>query len=164
MAKSSSAASPFTLSAYRSIPGQRQESALPEPSWETPARLNGLRPKNWKKREGATLSGTMAEMVERWLGLPRHEQQNCEIGWGPDAGGHYGHMGASTIARYVERHKLPPQMAAKYQDGEARLRVLLRLPQAEAADPNEILRRPATTPSQYQRQLAAKRITEPRDP
>jgi hypothetical protein len=26
------------------------------PSWDTPARLNGLPAKNWKTREGATLS------------------------------------------------------------------------------------------------------------
>src|SRR6202012_2988632 len=29
------------------------ECAMPEPSWNTPARLNGLRPKSWKKRADA---------------------------------------------------------------------------------------------------------------
>lgn len=105
-----------------------EDRALPEPSWDTPARLDGLRPKSWKKRDGATRSGTMAEMVEHWLGLARHEQQDCEIGWGPNASGHYGHMSASTIARYVERHKLPPQMATRYQNAAAALALMLNMP------------------------------------
>jgi hypothetical protein len=104
---------------------------MPEPTWDTPARLNGLRPKKWKKREDATRTGTMAEMVEHWLGLPRHEQQDCEIGWGPNAQGHHGHMGASTIARYVERHKLPPQMAPRYQNAAAALALMLNMPEPD---------------------------------
>jgi hypothetical protein len=107
------------------------ERALPEPSWDTPARLNGLRPKSWKKREGATRTGTVAEMFEVWLGLADHQKQDCDLGWGPDEAGNSGTMSAGTMARYVQRRGLPPKMAARYQNAAAALALMLNMPEPD---------------------------------
>jgi|GEM_PF-5900595 len=102
---------------------------MPEPSWNTPARIDGLPAKSRKTRAtDVSKSGTMAEVVEMFLGLAHHHQRDCSISWGPTAGGDYGSMSAGTIARYVERKKLPPQMAARYENEAAALAILLKVP------------------------------------
>src|SRR5512146_732814 len=81
-----------------------------DPEWNTPARLDGLPVRHWKRRTGSSENGTMAEMVKRWLGLAWTQQQDCSLGWGPNKDGHSGAMGASEITSYVRRHGLPPAM------------------------------------------------------
>ena len=84
-----------------------------EPSWDTPAKLDGLPVRHWKRRTGFTERGTTAEMVERWLRLAWNQQQDCSLGWGPNAAGQHGNMGSSELASYVRRHGLPPGMLAE---------------------------------------------------
>ena len=55
-----------------------------DPSWDVPAKIDGLPYKNWKRRTGFTETGTLAQMVERWLRLSWNHQQQCSLGWGPD--------------------------------------------------------------------------------
>lgn len=100
---------------------------MPDPLWNTPARLNGLRPKRWKDRSGVTRSGTLAGMLETWLSLPGHQRRDCSLGWGPDEKGRYGNMSADTLARYAERNGLPPQMRPLYQNPEVALARMLNV-------------------------------------
>jgi hypothetical protein len=83
-----------------------------DPSWSTPAKLDGLPVRHWKRRTGYTECGSLAQMVERWLRLAWNQQQECTLGWGPDADGQHGHMSAGAIAAFVLRVGLPPQMLA----------------------------------------------------
>ncbi len=83
-----------------------------EPAWDTPAKLDGLPVRHWKRRTGVTERGTLAQMVTRWLGLPWNLQMNCSLGWGPNAVGQHGHWGGAGIASYVLRQGLPPAMLA----------------------------------------------------
>lgn len=84
-----------------------------QPTWDTPARLDGLPCINWKKRAGVTLAGTLDGCVTRWLDLAGHQQANCTLGWGPTADGGYGSWSASAIGSYVRQNGLPPTMAAR---------------------------------------------------
>ena len=83
-----------------------------EPTWSTPAKLDGLPVRHWKRRTGFTESGTTAQMVERWLRLGWSQQQDCSLGWGPNAAGQHGTMGAAELASYVRRYGLPPATLA----------------------------------------------------
>jgi hypothetical protein len=83
-----------------------------DPDWNTPAHMDGLPVRHWKRRTGFTERGTVAQMVQRWLGLAWHQQQECTLGWGPDGDGKHGHLSGSGIGSYVLRHGLPPAMAA----------------------------------------------------
>ena len=83
-----------------------------EPDWGTPGRLDGLPVTNWKKRTGYSMSGTVAELIQRWIWLPYNIQQECSLGWGPNAANQHGAMGGSEIGSYVRRYGLPPAMAA----------------------------------------------------
>ena len=83
-----------------------------EPTWDTPAHLDGLPVRHWKRRTGFTERGTVAQMVERWVCLAWNQRQECSLGWGPNADGHSGTMWASELASYVQRHGLPPAMLA----------------------------------------------------
>ena len=109
---------------------------MPEPTWTTPARINGLPAPSRKRRAETTKDGTMAELVEMWLQLADHDKRNCDIGWGPDASGNHGTMGAETIARYVERNGLPPAMAARCKNSAAMLARMLKIPEPEFKWPN----------------------------
>lgn len=125
---------------------------MPEPTWTTPARINGLPAPSRKRRAETTKEGTMAELVEMWLGLPDHQKRNCDIGWGPNADGKHGTMGAETIARYVERNGLPQHMSARFQNSAAALAMMLKIPaeefrparQEHFADAAHIAAKPAT--------------------
>lgn len=62
----------------------------PQPTWTTPAHLFGLPITNWKRRAGCEMRGTLAECIQRFLSLPKHQQQNCTLTnsaapgqWGP---------------------------------------------------------------------------------
>jgi hypothetical protein len=83
-----------------------------EPTWDTPGKLNGLPVTNWKRRTGYSMSGTVEQLIQRWLWLPYNIQQECSLGWGPNAAGQHGAMGGSEIGSYVRRNGLPPVMAA----------------------------------------------------
>ena len=83
-----------------------------EPAWDTPAQLDGLPIRHWKRRTGVTERGTAAAMIERWLRLGYLLQQNCSLGWGPNNDGQHGTMGSSELGSYVRRHGLPPAMLA----------------------------------------------------
>lgn len=87
--------------------------ASSDPGWDVPARMDGLPYTNWKRRTGYTETGTLAQMVERWLGLAWHIQAGCSIGWGPDAAGKHGAMSADGIGSFVLRVGLPPVMLKK---------------------------------------------------
>ena len=121
---------------------------MPQPTWTTPARINGLPCTNWKRRTGVTLDGTLAECIERWLSLPDHTKRDCDLGWGPDAAGNHGRMGAVAIGAYVIRNGLPPRMAAD-RGGQPAQEVLRRLTEMRMYDPppspNAI--RPDSSPS-----------------
>ena len=82
-----------------------------EPTWETPARLDGLPVTNWKKRTGYSMSGTVATCIERWLGLALYNMREASLGWGPCPLGDYGHMDSDQIGAFVIRHGIPPKMA-----------------------------------------------------
>jgi hypothetical protein len=77
------------------------------------ARLDGLPVTNWRKRTGYSMSGTVAELIQRWIWLPYYIQQECSLGWGPNAAGQHGAMGGSEIGSYLRRNGLPPAVAAK---------------------------------------------------
>jgi hypothetical protein len=83
------------------------------PDWNTPAHLDGLPYKNWKRRSGYTETGTLAQMVERWLRLAWHVQSGCSLGWGPDGEGRCGHYLGNGIGAFVLRVGLPPAMLAQ---------------------------------------------------
>ena len=99
---------------------------MSEPSWDTPARLNGLPCTNWKKRTGVTASGTVGQMFERWLDLPDYQRRDCTLGWGPNAEGQFGSMSGAAMARYVTRNGLPPGLAARVTNAAAFLAIALR--------------------------------------
>ena len=82
---------------------------MSKPTWDTPARLDGLPCTNWKRREGVTLDGSMADCISRWLNLADHDKRNCTLGWGPAADGQYGRWGAVAIGAYVLTNGLPPR-------------------------------------------------------
>lgn len=84
-----------------------------DPGWDVPAKLDGLPYTNWKRRSGYTETGTLAAMVERWLGLPWHIQGGCSLGWGPDAEGRRGAFQGLGIGAFVLRAGLPPAMLAR---------------------------------------------------
>lgn len=84
-----------------------------DPDWNTPAKLDGLPVRHWKRRTGFTERGTVAQMVERWLRLAWNQQQGCSLGWGPDANGKQGGWQANGIGAFVLRAGLPPPMLAK---------------------------------------------------
>jgi hypothetical protein len=52
-----------------------------DPDWNTPAHLDGLPVRHWKRRTGYTERGTVAELVQRWLTLPWNIQMECSLGW-----------------------------------------------------------------------------------
>jgi hypothetical protein len=79
---------------------------MAEPVWNTPAHLFGLPIKNWKRKSGIEMRGTLAECIQRFLSLPQHQQQNCTLT--NDAAP--GHWGPGSIRAYVAVHGLPPQM------------------------------------------------------
>src|ERR1700760_2096655 len=86
---------------------------MADPAWDTPARLDGLPVTNWKRRTGYSQTGTVAELVERWLSLAFNHQQECSLGWGPNAAGAHGCLHGDGIGRFVLRADLPPQMQAR---------------------------------------------------
>jgi hypothetical protein len=79
---------------------------MPQPSWDTPAHLFGLPYTNWKRKTGCEMRGTLAECIERWLGLPPEQQQNCTLT--NDAAP--GQWGPASIRAYVAAHGVPPQL------------------------------------------------------
>ncbi len=81
-----------------------------DPSWDVPAKLDGLPYTNWKRRTGYTETGTLAQMVQRWLTVPWHIQFGCLLGWGPDADGRRGRFSSTGIGVFVLRVGLPPEM------------------------------------------------------
>ncbi len=81
-----------------------------DPAWDTPAKMDGLPYTNWKRRSGHTETGTVAAMVQRWLGLAWHVQAGCFLSWGPDAEGRTGGFQAEGIGAFVLRVGLPPAM------------------------------------------------------
>ncbi len=82
-----------------------------EPDWNTPAHMDGLPVRHWKRRTGSIERGTVAALIQRWLGLPWNLQQECSLGWGPNADGHHGSLSGRGIGSYVLNHGLPPKMA-----------------------------------------------------
>jgi hypothetical protein len=113
---------------------RQQESALSNPSWDTPARLNGLPCRNWKKREGVTLDGTLDECLTRWLDLAGHQKADCTLGWGPTAERQQGSWSANAIASYVRRNGLPPSLASR-RGGHLGAADLARLTSMDRYDP-----------------------------
>jgi hypothetical protein len=83
-----------------------------EPAWDTPARVDGMPVTSWKRRTGYSMSGTVADLIQRWLSLPWNIKMECSLGWGPNAAGQHGSLGGSGIGSYVLRKGLPPKMAA----------------------------------------------------
>jgi len=83
-----------------------------DPEWNTPAHMDGLPVRHWKRRTGFTERGTVANLIQRWLGLPWNLQQECSLGWGPNTAGQHGSLNGRGIGSYVLRHGLPPKMAA----------------------------------------------------
>jgi hypothetical protein len=83
-----------------------------DPDWNTPAHMDGLPVRHWKRRTGATETGTVAQLVTRWLALPWNIQFGCSLGWGPDAEGKHGHLSGTGIGSFVLRVGLPPAMLA----------------------------------------------------
>lgn len=81
-----------------------------DPAWDVPAKMDGLPYRHWKRRTGYTEAGTLAQLVERWLRLPWNYQQQCSLGWGPDAEGRHGSFQANGIGAFVLRAGLPPAM------------------------------------------------------
>jgi hypothetical protein len=94
---------------------------LPEPSWDTHARLDGLPATNWKRRTGVTMDGSLAACLEKWLSLPHHHQINCSLAvsgtgepWEPE-----------RMAAFVRRHGPPPALAARiHGNAEVLMRML----------------------------------------
>ena len=80
-----------------------------DPEWEDPAQLDGLPYTNWKRRAGYTETGTLAQMVERWLSVPWHVQACCHLSWSRD-GKLIGSAHANGIGALVVRKGLPPAM------------------------------------------------------
>jgi hypothetical protein len=78
-----------------------------QPTWNTPAHLFGLPIKNWKRRADCEMRGTLAQCIQRFLGLPQHHQQDCTL----TNSAAPGHWGPASIRAYVAVHGLPPQMA-----------------------------------------------------
>lgn len=105
-----------------------------QPTWNTPARIDGLPYTNWKRREGVTFAGTLDQCVTRWLDLAGYQQGNCSVGWGPTADGSYGTWSASAIGAYVRRNGLPPTMVAR-RGAAASPEVLARLTAMDRYDP-----------------------------
>lgn len=80
------------------------------PSWDTPARLNGLPAKNWKSREGVTLCAPLAACLTRWLDLHPSDRISTSLGWGPNEEGHYGCWERPNIVGFLMRNGPPPEM------------------------------------------------------
>jgi hypothetical protein len=80
----------------------------PPPSWDAPSLLSGLPVTNWKKRTGAEMRGTLARCVERFLNLPRHQQQDCSLRIEG-----YRTLEAASIVAFVAMHGLPPSILAR---------------------------------------------------
>jgi hypothetical protein len=76
--------------------------------WNCPARLSGLPVTNWKKRTGSEMHGSLAACVERWLGLPEHQQRDCYLSI--EGVGHFEGRGISSL---VMRYGLPPAIAVR---------------------------------------------------
>lgn len=74
-----------------------------EPAYDTSARLDGRRVHHWRRRTESTESGSMAQLVKRWLGVAWSQQQDFSLGWGPNADDERGARGASEITCYVSR-------------------------------------------------------------
>lgn len=113
-----------------------------EPTWDTPAHMDGLPCSNWKRRTGVTLNGTVADCVERWLSLADHDKRNCSMGWGPTLNGKHGSWGPVSIGAFVRSHGLPPKLAAK-RGGRASAEVLERLTSMLRYDPCPDAQHPA---------------------
>ena len=113
----------------------------PKPTWDTPARIDGLPATNWKKRTGVTLDGTLADCITRWLSLQPHQQRECTLGWGPLEGQH-GQMSAPAMASYVRENGLPPKMAAE-RGGQPGPEVLAQLVSMPRHDPHPNAAHPA---------------------
>jgi hypothetical protein len=107
-------------------------TSRPKPTWDTPARIDGLPAKNWKTREGVTLAATLADCIARWLELQGYQQRDCTLGWGP-LDGYYGHMSASAMAFFVRKNGLPPKLAAQ-RGGQPSAEVLEQLVSMPAYD------------------------------
>ena len=80
------------------------------PSWDTPARLDGLPAKNWSTREGVSLQGTFSACLKRWLELPCSNRESCSLGWGPNADGQHGCWERPNIVGFLMRNGPPPEM------------------------------------------------------
>ena len=83
-----------------------------DPDWNTPAHMDGLPVRHWKRRTGYTERGTVAQLVQRWLTLPWNIQMECSLGWGPNAQGKHGNLSSMGIGSLVLRKGLPPAMLA----------------------------------------------------
>lgn len=105
-----------------------------QPTWDTPARIDGLPCTNWKRREGVTFAGTLGQCVSRWLDLVGYQQRDCLAGWGPTSDGRYGTWSPSAIGSYVRRNGLPPTMSAR-RGGQAPMGVLAQLTAMARYDP-----------------------------
>lgn len=105
-----------------------------QPTWNTPARLNGLPCTNWKKRTGVTMNGTLDACITRWLDLAGYQQANCTLGWGPNEHGQSGSWSATAIGSYVRRNGLPPTMTAR-RGSTAGPEVLAKLTAMDRYDP-----------------------------
>ncbi len=83
-----------------------------DPDWNTPAHMDGLPVRHWKRRTGYTERGTVAQLVQRWLTLPWNIPMECSLGWGPNAQGKHGTFSSTGIGSFVLRAGLPPAMLA----------------------------------------------------
>ena len=63
---------------------RQQESALSNPSWDTPARLNGLPCRNWKKTRGRHLGRHAGRMPHAMVGPSRASKSRLHAWLGAD--------------------------------------------------------------------------------
>jgi hypothetical protein len=82
---------------------------MAEPTWDTPARIDGLPATNWKRRTGVTMDGTVADCITRWLTLAGHDQRNVTMRWGGVEGRSWT---CNAIAAFVVANGLPPKLTA----------------------------------------------------
>jgi len=80
------------------------------PSWDTPARLDGLPAKNWTTREGVTLCAPLSACLKRWLELHPSDRISTSLGWGPNEEGRHGCWERPNIVGFLERNGPPPEM------------------------------------------------------
>ena len=97
------------------------------PPWHAPAHLWGLPYTNWKKRTGYDLHATFGECVYRFLSLPHHAQQNCQMTCVAAGAGIWN---PPRIGSYVLSHGAPPQLSATTD-----LRAMLAKPPPEPDRP-----------------------------